>query len=217
MMVWLSLMLITVIPRHENSFSLCDFSKAIFAMAVPGDGLVVLEMGFSASRGNRAGDRDGAREMKTPKTVIADLDGAIALIDRRDETVNRLSSSIVDAKYHRTIARYSWGLFGLETREASVSRLDLGLVFSQADYRSLTECAAVFDWRGTGEIAGCRTAKSRVRRLAFVLRRPSPRTLRTDHGAGRMSRVDKRCRGGERPVAENDIHPWAPALLQKIF
>jgi hypothetical protein len=52
--------------------------------------------------------------------------------------------------------------------------------------------------------------KSRVHRPAPVLRRPSPRTLRTDHGAGRMSRVDERCRGGERPVAENDIHPWAP-------
>src|SRR5262249_1337930 len=25
-----------------------------------------------------------------------------------------------------------------------------------------------------------------------------------------MSPIDKRCRGGELPVAENDIHPWAP-------
>jgi hypothetical protein len=56
-------MLITAIPLHENSFSLFDFSKAIFAMAVPGIGLVLLENGFSASRGNWAGDRDRAREM----------------------------------------------------------------------------------------------------------------------------------------------------------
>src|SRR5215475_14506682 len=54
------------------------------------------------------------------------------------------------------------------------------------------------------------TGQLRPRRPAFALRRPSPRTLWTDHGEGRMSRVDERCRGGEWPVAENDIYPWAP-------
>jgi hypothetical protein len=44
-------MLITAIPLHENSFSLFDFSKAIFAMAVPGVGLVLLENGFQRAEG----------------------------------------------------------------------------------------------------------------------------------------------------------------------
>jgi hypothetical protein len=44
-------MLITTIPLHENSFLLFDFSKAIFAMAVPGVGLVLLENSFRRAEG----------------------------------------------------------------------------------------------------------------------------------------------------------------------
>ena len=56
------------------------------------------------------------------------------------------------------------------------------------------DSAEGFDQRRVSELAGRRTANSRVRRPAFRLRR----TLSADHGAGRMSRVQAKAMEGAR-------------------